>query len=61
MSKFGNALRFIGDVAETMAERDAAVKKLTKEILSKTYGVEYDQAEKIARVLLDRAEPITWK
>lgn len=60
MGKFKSAMRTFGQVVDAMYERDQKVKELTQKLLNKTYGVDYDQAEKIARVLLDHAE-ITWK
>lgn len=61
MNRFKNSMSFLGDVFVSIAERNAEVKKLTQEILDHSYGVNYDQAEKVAEVLINRAEPIVWK
>jgi hypothetical protein len=61
MGRMKSAFKIAGEVLVAKAEQDAQVKQLTQEILNKSYGVEYDQAEKIARVLISRAEPIVWK
>lgn len=61
MNRFKNSLSFLGDVFASMAERDAQVKSLTKEILRNSYNIDYDQAERVAEVLINKAEPIVWK
>jgi hypothetical protein len=58
--KFKNAMKTAGRVLDAYAERDKKVKDLAKTLQFYTYGVDYDQARKIAEVLIDRAE-ITWK
>lgn len=60
MGKIKNAFDFAGKVLDAKMENDKKVRELTQKLLNKTYGVEYDQAEKIARVLVTQAE-ITWK
>lgn len=61
MDRFKNSLSFLGDVFVSIAERNAQVKKLTQEILNNSYGIDYDQAERVAEVLINKAEPIVWK
>lgn len=60
MGKLKSAAKFALDVAEKMADREAEVSKLTSELMRLTYGLEHDQARKVAQTLVARAD-ITWK
>lgn len=55
-----NALSFMAEVGNAYVDRDKKVSELASTLVNKTYGVDYDQAKKIAAVLIDQAE-ITWK
>lgn len=60
MKRIKNTLRYIGEMAEVYAKQEQQVKELTYKLMSKTHGLEADQAEKVARVLVSQAE-LTWK
>lgn len=60
MGKFKNALSFAGEVASKYADQQHEVNELANKLVNKTYGVDYDQAKKIAQVLITQAE-VTWK
>jgi hypothetical protein len=54
------ALSFTGDVLNAMGETNARVNDMTNEIMRRSYGVDADQARKVAQVLVHHAE-VTWK
>jgi DNA-binding transcriptional regulator/RsmH inhibitor MraZ len=60
MGRFKNAMKVIGEGLNAMAEHDQKVREMTRKILSHSYGLEYDHAEEVARVLVNHAE-VTWK
>lgn len=60
MNKFKSALKFTGSMLDNMYEQNLKVKEMTQQIMNRSYGVEYAEAEKIARVLVNHAE-VNWK
>ena len=60
MGKFKNAVKLVGELADAWAVEEKKVNDLTDKLMDMTYGVDREQAKKIARALNNRAE-ITWK
>ncbi len=60
MKRFKNTMRFIGDMAEGIAENEKKVKELTDKLMYHSFGLDREQAEKAARVLVSNAT-VTWK
>ena len=60
MGKFANGVKVLGEIVTEVNARQKEVNDLASKLVSKTYGVDFDQAKKIAHVLVTQAE-ITWK
>lgn len=60
MDKLKSAMKTLGKVANTMAENHQREEEMINELMKRTYGVDREQARKIAHVLLTQAE-VTWK
>lgn len=61
MGKFMNALSTAGKAIEAYADYNQEVRTLTNELMRRTYGLDLDQAEKVARTLINEANEVTWK
>ncbi len=53
-------MKTLGKVVNTMAENHQREEEMINELMKRTYGVDREQARKIAHVLLTQAE-VTWK
>ena len=60
MGKFAKVATAFLDWSAEVAAHDAKVNELTYKLMSRTQGVEFDQAKAIATVLINQTE-ITWK
>jgi hypothetical protein len=60
MSKFKNAMKTIGEVADAMVKNQKKVEDMTNILMQKTYGLELEQAKKVAHILVTQAD-VTWK
>ena len=55
MGKFKNAVKLVGELADAWAVEEKKVNDLTDKLMDMTYGVDREQAKKIARALNNRA------
>ena len=60
MGKFAKVANAFMEWSADVAAYDAKVNELTYKLMSRTQGVEFDQAKAIATVLINQTE-ITWK
>lgn len=61
MGKFTEALSIAAKALDSYAIRQQKINDLTDQLMRRTYDVDASQARKIAEILIDRADPITWK
>lgn len=60
MNKFKSAMKIVGKVLDTAIEDQKKINDMTDILMQKSWGVEREQAKKIARVLIQEAD-VTWK